>query len=517
MTNYDEDEEEWGSPLHDGSSMDVVPGWVISSNRISRVAVADHQLLGITQGMGGGGGGGGGSASGNTDANGAAAAAATQWHAMLRELVIWDDNGEQDDNDVESDEGEEEDEESDAGEKGLVQLPNDFGTRFPKLETLNLFKCENLSTLPDSIGSCTSLATLKLRGCENLSTLPGSIGSCTALTTLYLRYGENLSTLPASIGSCTALATLNLYNCYKLSTLPDSIGGCTALATLDLYGCDKLPADAKATIEALVAANKVRHKATAIAAATATATTALAIAQIETLKTRIHDLLAVYHHPTKATQKADAYIAQCTAASQLPELEALLGRLTAEYCPAMPRPPTAAVRAGATVLVIGPGFGFLANPQQLRCIEAAGFTVQKCFAPNPEDTAFSMPDSIAMVLAAIAAHNPAVILCASKGGAYMVELWARMEAGTIAKIPSLMINAHPQCTSLPSEPKIVIVQGDGEEVWPKPRGYAKPAGKVEPGSLEALIRTGSPKLCYLYHTVSKGGLRARHGDTHTPT
>ena len=34
------------------------------------------------------------------------------------------------------------------------------------------------------------------------------------------------------------------------------------------------------------------------------------------------------------------------------------------------------------------------------------------------------------------------------------------------------------------------------------------------GSLEALIRTGSPNLCYLYHTIEKGGVRTRKGDKH---
>jgi hypothetical protein len=56
------------------------------------------------------------------------------------------------------------------------------------------------------------------------------------------------------------------------------------------------------------------------------------------------------------------------------------------------------VSIGGQVLVIAPGFGILANPQQTRCVEAAGFTVVKCFAPSPEDPGFDMNVSIRMVL-----------------------------------------------------------------------------------------------------------------------
>jgi hypothetical protein len=124
------------------------------------------------------------------------------------------------------------------------------------------------------------------------------------------------------------------------------------------------------------------------------------------------------------------------------------------------------------VLVIAPGFGLLANPQQTRCIEAAGFTVAKCFAPNPEDRDFDMSGSIKIVLDAIKREKPDALLCASKGGAYLVELWHAHDV----KIPSVMINAHPACwkRELPKDTSIVIAQGSEEEVWPKERGYTVP-------------------------------------------
>lgn len=128
-----------------------------------------------------------------------------------------------------------------------------------------------------------------------------------------------------------------------------------------------------------------------------------------------------------------------------------------------------------------------------------------------------MSHSIPTVLEAIEAHTPAAIICASKGGAYMVELWRRMELGEIPKIPSLMINVHPDCRGpgLPKDTKVILVQGDREDVWPMDRGY-NDKGKPVDDSLEALIRTGSPGMCYLYFTVSKQGLSRRIGDSHSP-
>lgn len=173
-------------------------------------------------------------------------------------------------------------------------------------------------------------------------------------------------------------------------------------------------------------------------------------------------------------------------------------------------------RSGTTVLVVAPGFGFLANPEQLRCVEQAGFTVKKCFVPNPEDSGFNMASAIPTVLADIQKTKPGVILCASKGGAYLVELWRLMSLGTLEKIPSLMINVHPQCwkQGLPEGVKIILVQGSEEEIWWKARGYEGATCNIASDSLESLIRTGSPKLCYLHYTLTKNGVRKRIGDRH---
>jgi len=198
-----------------------------------------------------------------------------------------------------------------------------------------------------------------------------------------------------------------------------------------------------------------------------------------------------------------------------------------EYCPPSR---TAPDRHGKKVLAIGPGLGFLANPQQIASVERAGFDVRRLSCASPADKGFVMATAIRDVLDAITSFKPGVILCASKGGAYMVELWKRMEAGEVPKdIGCLMINAHPEATKLPEGVKVVLVQGSKEDVWPKPRfstdeerdkrgvvvmpDYSK---GEKPDSLEALIRTGSPMLCLLYYTVTQEGHRERKGDSHNP-
>ena len=195
------------------------------------------------------------------------------------------------------------------------------------------------------------------------------------------------------------------------------------------------------------------------------------------------------------------------------DIEAIWNRLILANCPPAPKPPD---RGGHKVLVIAPGFGFQANAEQIRCVERAGFTVKRSDQhANPEEfkTPSEMQEKLMVILGEIACFKPDAILCASKGGAYMSELWKQMDNGTLDKIASLMINAHPSVKSLPKDVKVVLVQGSEEKPgWHRPRGYNK-YGQVADGSLEALIRTGTPGLCYLYHTV-ESLMTKRKGDKH---
>ena len=53
----------------------------------------------------------------------------------------------------------------------LVGLPNNFGRSVQKLKRLEMSRCENLRTLPNSIGLLTELERLDLTICHELITL----------------------------------------------------------------------------------------------------------------------------------------------------------------------------------------------------------------------------------------------------------------------------------------------------------------------------------------------------------
>ena len=217
-----------------------------------------------------------------------------------------------------------------------------------------------------------------------------------------------------------------------------------------------------------------------------------------------------------AVRVADDRLKRCKSAA---DFRAMWAGLVAEYRPPAPPPPGRS--SCGKVLVIAPGFGFNATPEQLQKLMdtfPAAIVTSNQHA-NPEESGFDMSKRIKRILQEIDEHKPKAILCASKGGRYMEELWRLMEAGGhdhLKGIGYLMINARLGLTSLPSGVKVIVVQGANEKKWPRPRGYDM-HGKVEDGSLEALIRTGSPGMCYLYYTADvESGFGNREGDMHVP-
>ena len=81
------------------------------------------------------------------------------------------------------------------------------------------------------------------------------------------------------------------------------------------------------------------------------------------------------------------------------------------------------------VLIIGPGFGCLSYPEKLESIKNSGYQVHVAHnnLPNPKGANFDMKTAKKPLLEEIKAYQPDVILCASKGGAYLLELWATKE------------------------------------------------------------------------------------------
>ena len=162
-------------------------------------------------------------------------------------------------------------------------------------------------------------------------------------------------------------------------------------------------------------------------------------------------------------------------------------------------------RKGIRVLIIGPGYGMLVNPLQTAVIEQAGFVVQKCFPPNPEEANFVMATACDLLEAHMRKFQPHAITCASKGGAYVAELWRRMERAG-GKLhgwegATVMINAHPDCTALPEDAPVVIAHGGADKMFPFNRT-----------ALEALLKDRH-RSAFLYLT-NGGGSPARPKDGH---
>ncbi|XP_059069468.1 disease resistance protein TAO1 isoform X2 [Cryptomeria japonica] len=107
---------------------------------------------------------------------------------------------------------------------------------YTPLQTLDLHNCNSLSSLPNSVGSWTSLVNLDMEGCS-VSSLPYDFGKLANLQELNLSRCENLSKIPDSFGNLTQLERLEIHHNHKLTELPDSIGGLKSLAFLDVSYC----------------------------------------------------------------------------------------------------------------------------------------------------------------------------------------------------------------------------------------------------------------------------------------
>lgn len=113
----------------------------------------------------------------------------------------------------------------------LSSLPEE---ELPELRTLETFNiaCNNLTTLPESIGALERLTVLKANG-NALTHIPATIGRCVNLEELNV--SENsLTVVPHEIEGCTRLRTILLQN-NQLVRLPPSIASLEGtLRTLDL-------------------------------------------------------------------------------------------------------------------------------------------------------------------------------------------------------------------------------------------------------------------------------------------
>ncbi|XP_062019860.1 TMV resistance protein N-like [Rosa rugosa] len=164
--------------------------------------------------------------------------------------------------------------------KFLVQSPDLSGS--PKLEFLDLSRCERLKEVHSSVGSLEKLVHLNLQHCYKLERLPEKVnwrslkdinldhcmrlesfpeivGEMKYMTSLYL-WGTGIKALPSSIGYLINLERLELRFCGNLTDLPCSIYELQNLKDVGLYDCPKLVRfPKKLDSEVLPTYSKVSH------------------------------------------------------------------------------------------------------------------------------------------------------------------------------------------------------------------------------------------------------------------
>ncbi|XP_060173797.1 TMV resistance protein N-like isoform X3 [Lycium barbarum] len=118
---------------------------------------------------------------------------------------------------------------------GLAEIPN-LGD-MPNLETLNLYRCENLEEVHPCLGHCRMLTQLDLSVCHKLKKLPEL--KLSNLKQLNLRWYRGL-TETLNFGDMPNLETLILNMCTNLEEVHPSLGHCRMLTQLDLSYCDNL-------------------------------------------------------------------------------------------------------------------------------------------------------------------------------------------------------------------------------------------------------------------------------------
>jgi Ca2+-binding EF-hand superfamily protein len=173
--------------------------------------------------------------------------------------------------------------------------------------------------------------------------------------------------------------------------------------------------------------------------------------------------------------------------------------------PSKLRQPGVKARKDSRLFVIGTGFGQKVNPRQSQVLIDAGFQLKFMHElPNPEQPDFPIGQYLNQLKAALDEFQPDLVMCASKGDPYLLALWhSGLWTG-----PSLMINAHPSCSELPKNVRIVLAHGSCDEVYCHQGREA----------LEQLVSTASPNHCLFYYVAGSGKLSngscSRQGDSH---
>ncbi|XP_034679607.1 putative disease resistance protein RGA3 isoform X1 [Vitis riparia] len=116
----------------------------------------------------------------------------------------------------------------------LRSLPDELRQHVSTLQTLKIWDCSRLATIPHWIGNLTSLTELGIRYCPELTSLPQEMRSLTNLHSLSIDYSCGLASLPNWIGSLTSLTDLEIGSCSQFTSLPEELRSLGILKSLTL-------------------------------------------------------------------------------------------------------------------------------------------------------------------------------------------------------------------------------------------------------------------------------------------
>lgn len=157
-------------------------------------------------------------------------------------------------------------------------------------------------------------------------------------------------------------------------------------------------------------------------------------------------------------------------------------------------PPTPKLPRPVKLLIIVPGFGVKKNPAQFASVSRDPEMGGHCSdLPDPDQV--NPTQHLGRLLADIQRHQPDVLVAASKGGKYLIELW---RSGQWLG-PCVMINAHPLLTAKSLPPvavNLVVTHGSKDQVFIRP--YA------ELLALEQAMNSRRQGSCKLYYGVGDG-------------
>ncbi|CAJ1970496.1 unnamed protein product [Cylindrotheca closterium] len=125
-------------------------------------------------------------------------------------------------------------------------IPNEIGS-FSSLQRLYLTGNQIRGSLPGTLGNCTNLFELGLGGNAISSTFPSEIGLLTNLVELGVESNQLSGELPAAIGSLSSLSFLSLSRNRITGTLPKTMGNLRSLEALLMQSCkvEELPSEIK--------------------------------------------------------------------------------------------------------------------------------------------------------------------------------------------------------------------------------------------------------------------------------